>query len=200
MQGAISTTPIVIEYRRRRPFAVAASELSLDHNGEEQTHITYHDFEYCRRNDILYQHMSGCGGDGKTYNLGKFCKPGIHAEIWAAPDVVFTKTIKRKRKYVDVPAKESDLAKLGYRRLKQPRLVKGSWGDKSRDPFEVSDEGETVYCPRCDDWMLDEEVTDCRHLQWCDECSEHVDVETGLTVDFDAHPCEHREAAQTQNQ
>jgi hypothetical protein len=191
MAGFIARVPVVIEYDRRRPFAIVARETKLNHKSEQYEVITQHDVEYCRRFDLLYRNESGCGGDGKTHCLDKLVGNGPLREVWAAKDVQFTKLIRRKGDWVEIPAKESDLAKLGYKRLKQPRLCKGSWGDTSRDPFEICDEGKTVYCPRCKDWLLDEDVTACGHLQWCDNCSEFIDLKTGRQVEMLGEKCGH---------
>lgn len=197
------TLNIVIEYHGPHAFAVVQREF-WDHSKEpwfdaarhraKGTSIAHHDLEYSRLCDQVYAHLSGSGPDETPYRhvLGKFVEPGIHATIYAHPSVQLCKRVQRRGEWINVPLKEHELAAYGYRRIKLPRLLKNSWGDTSRDPLKIAEEGEVVYCPECEDWLPDDTVTACGHLRWCNECSVHVSGVDGLTINEPREKCEHQ--------
>lgn len=179
---------LIIEYHGAHPFAVVCRK--TDQHGSR---IYHWDLEYCKRHEVLYAHLSGCGGDGRTHVLHPFSNPGIHAAIWAHPSVTLCKSVKKRGKWVNVPLKESELAQLGYRRIQRPRLLKNAWGDRSRNPLSIADEGDTVYCSECNDWLPDDELSACGHLQWCDECSEFIVLADMLSAGEPRSKCGHLE-------
>lgn len=177
---------VAIEYQHRRPFSVVTEE-HWDHSGQPWFRPEHHkatgtcccqwDFEWSRRYRTSYYHMSGSGGELALYVAG-FCEPQPPpGELWVADGIpVLRNSLKPKRiKSDDV------LLRMGYRRLKLPRLLTAWDGTKTRNPFEIADEGECVYCKLCDDWFLED--SHCEHMHWCDGCGMFVYTESREIVD-----------------
>lgn len=170
---------VFAEYFNRKPHSVVTVE-HWDHSArpwfraghdKPNGHCPhYFDFNYCRRNGTIYYHNSGAGGELKL-RLGTLVQPmnPPACEFWAASGLPLYRDGKTWRR----PAKirgDDELAAMGYRRLKQPRLLRQG-GKASRNPFDVAEEGEVVYCRRCDDWLPDDGWSVCEHLRWCDACA-----------------------------
>lgn len=158
-----SRTPIFVEYHSGRPFDVLTAD------GDS------YDFEYCRRDGLVYYNMSGCGLTAKAIGAPRFCEPKKtvrSVRIWVAPGLRLVDERGRT-----VRKHES----RGYRLLER---LPGN-------PFDRPDvcEGSTVYCRTCKDYLPDDTDRPCAHVWWCNACSSWAGA-----VDS---PCEHetREAS-----
>jgi hypothetical protein len=131
-------------------------------------------------------HNSGGGGDPLKAHVGKFVNPNPPPGlIWIAEGVKVVRSAYRKGKYVDLPVSgEPELLRMGYRVLKRPLLLTSWSGEKSRNPFEASNEIENrcVYCKVCDDYFPDD-YEPCEHMHWCDECGCWVYTDTHVRED-----------------
>lgn len=138
-------TPIYVEHHNGRPFSV------ITKGGE------HYDFEYCKRDGLVYYNLSGTGGPRKTrLEAPRFCEPkktvkGVR--VWVRADMTLIDERGRT-----VRKHES----RGYRLLKR---LPGN-------PFERDDvcEGQTVHCTKCRDYLPDDADRPCAHLWWCDAC------------------------------
>ncbi|MEP7338648.1 MAG: hypothetical protein ABI977_12995 [Acidobacteriota bacterium] len=171
---------IVIEYEGRRPCAVVTRK-QWEHSGQRGVSKAWYDFDWSRYFGSLFQHWSGGGPYEPGFYLGKLIG-GTH-EIWHAPGIILMKTVRLKTGKPEVEwahkrASAADVHNLGYRIIKHPRLLTSPFGEKSRNPFELAEEGQTIYCKRCDDYLPDDDVTACGHLKFCDDCGEHVDLKS----------------------
>lgn len=133
---------VAIEYHRRRPFSVVT---------ERYGYPSFWDFEHCTADKTIYYHESGCGGDTRLC-LHKPADPGEVIEFWSCTKVVDFK---------GDALTEEQLKAWGYRRLKQPRLIAGS-----RNPFEAAEEGDTIWCGRCNTFVLNKDPRPCKHMEW----------------------------------
>lgn len=185
---------VVIEYHARRPFSVI-TENHWDHSakpwfkpGMRPNGVSRreYDFEWCRTKQQLYQNNSGGGGRSALNYVVHKVVSGKMVEIWADDDVRFFRYVKRGSEWVTVPLRQ-DLKALGYRRLKKPRLLEGL----SRNPFDVAEEGDTVWCPRCKDHLPTDWTSHaCDHLVWCDDCGAWVFTDTREFVESGSGKCE----------
>lgn len=188
---------VAIEYRDGKPFSVV-TEMHWDHSGkpwfiagrDTPNGVAGHDwdFEWCNRDGVCRYDLSGFGGKPR-FCAHRFCEPSPPpAELWIAEGTpVFTYTRNCKERRVE---SDAELLKLGYKRLRRPKLLKGRFGDKTRNPFDAAWEGRAIYCDRCDDYLPDENP--CEHLEWCDECASWVYVDTNeFHVDYGggSHEC-----------
>jgi hypothetical protein len=188
---------VFVMYHQRRPFSVETVE-HWDHskkpwfNPEKDKPRGFcpqgFDFEYCRRNDTIYQHNSGGGGTVRVV-LHEIVEKHPPCEIWIAAGIPLFRHAKRKP-FNEIPLKDGDLERLGYKRLRKPRLLRGWRDEASRNPFDVSEEGETVYCRRCEDHLPDEPGSVCKHLYWCDDCGDWFYLDNRMDSDGERRKCE----------
>lgn len=147
---------MVIEYYRNKPHSVVTN------------HGTF-DFEWCKKYGLLYFTCSGsgCGREDPDHSVCAFVEPAsLPGKIWTAPNVRLHRWESRDKPEIRVD--DAILKKMGYRRLKQPLLLKDWRGNKTRNPFEAGEEcdGHMEYCSICDDYLPDESL--CDHLMWSD--------------------------------
>ena len=143
------------------------------------TSRAWYEFERSRSSKSIYWHMTGCGGTDNTYAIGEFVNPvPPPALLWIAHGVRVVTRDKRGRP--TRPLTPATILRHGYKPIDEPLrvqcLVSGDGGhdrmpENTVNPFAISD-GDTpcVYCPKCDDWMPDENESLCEHLAWCDKC------------------------------
>ena len=157
--------------------------------GSSDWHLRQHwDFDHSKRDDDVYYHQSGSGGDPLSINIGRFSEPqpppGL---LWTAPDVRLHRWVSKEKPEVAIRS-NSTLLKMGYRRLSRPLVLRagsGHWGgvNRSRNPFLVCSETDShlAYCKVCDDRFPSEQK--CEHLEWCDRCAWLVYVDTHVRED-----------------
>jgi hypothetical protein len=187
---------VVIEYEKRRPVSVITEE-HWDHSKKPWfvpgrglptgTCPQHYDFNFSKRDASLYWHNSG-GGGGLKYIALKFSEPSPPpGEIWIADDVPVFKYGKRLK---EIAIDDAELLKLGYRRLKNPRLLSDSYSEvKSRNPFDASTEGRCIYCDYCRDHLLEDSL--CEHIDWCGECAGFVYLKSKIWVEDSQSVCQH---------
>lgn len=192
---------VMIEYQDGWPFAII-TEKHWDHSkkpwfkpGRDRPNGTvqeYWDCCYSRTEETLYFHNSGSGG--KDVHLYPFVHwkrtPG---RIWVAPGIrlihpVYSRARGNSKEKLIV--RDFDLFKLGYRRLHEPLMLSNIYGEASRSPFEIGQEGRTIYCEVCEDHRLDDGCSPCEHITWCDECCAWIYRETKEYVDSPGRICD----------
>lgn len=176
---------VAIDYYHRKPCNVLTEE-HWDHSQcawfdpsrdkPNGTCPNFWDFSWSRADKTLYFHQSGGGGELR-FCIGEFVKktppPGL---IWVAEGVPLVVCGSKKDRIITTDAQ---LLKLGYRRLKKPLMLLG----ESRNPFEVGQEGETIWCDICKDDLYEEGWNDpCKHMTWCEGCSDYVYIKSRKTV------------------
>lgn len=177
---------VAVEYQDGHPVSVLTEE-QWDHSrkpwfvpGRDRpngTSARWYDFHWCKRDETIYYHLSGSGGEIR-FHVGRFVHPDPPpAELWVAPGIpVVTDTGSGVREI----GSDAELLSLGYRRIPAPRLL-ASWDGKTRDPFAAGQESETVYCSRCRDDLPSDRL--CEHVDWCDECCVYVYADDRSCVD-----------------
>ena len=85
----MAETLVLVEFDRGRPFHVVTTETG--------DYFYFHDFQYSKRDDLIYHHMSG--GSPEVY-----AEWPDHHRIWVADGVVFSV----KRKLRRLPARWAD--------------------------------------------------------------------------------------------
>lgn len=188
---------VFVEYYKQKPSAV----LTVEHwdcskkawfvagKHEPNGHsLCCFDFDWCRRYGMLYQHMSGCGGDIRAV-LGCLANPTEPPswEFWAAPGLPLYRAGKSWRRPIRV-RNQVEMIDHGYRPLRQPRLLTAWDGTKSRNPFDAAEHDSTVYCRRCKDDLPSDNV--CEHLYWCDDCGEWYYEDNRMDHDSETFRCE----------
>jgi hypothetical protein len=193
---------VYIEYLNRRPHSVV-TELHWDHSRElwfqpgrdkpTGTCAEHWDFEWCRRDSDLYYCKSGFGGDPLVVDICRFAEPDPPpGMIWCAPDVKLIRWVSKERPEVEIRS-DAVLLRMGYRRLNTPLLLATASG-RSRNPFKAAKEidDSCSYCRICKDYLPWEH--ECEHLEWCDECTCLVYVDTHVREDDpDGEPVIHEE-------
>lgn len=138
---------IFVEYHDGRPHAVSALSTNRGHDGQPYRTLEHCDFDWCERDGCLYWHLSGCGGDLR-FTLYPCTGP---YQVWAAPGVVLDRRDSKEGYHpatiLDAPLPDWPLDRL----------------------FDLAEEGETEYCPTCDDSLpTDDSYHPCDHVHWCD--------------------------------
>jgi hypothetical protein len=188
---------IYIEYQNRRPHSVVTLH-HWDHRGKPWfnpardtptgTCPHYWDFDWCKRDRTAYYHNSGIGGDN-AIQVHRFCNPSPPpGELWVADGITLVRHNERAIR------SDSALLKMGYRRLKRPRLLTTPRGEKTRNPFDAGEPTDTtIYCRVCRDRLPEDGWgPPCDHLEWCDECSAWVYAATADYHDsYGDGKCEH---------
>lgn len=170
---------VAIEYVHRKPHSVITAT---------GTSVEFWDFDWCKTDRQCYFHCSGSGGNLRMHIHGFVNPTPPPGEIWSAIPVV--RCVRGK----ECAVSDAQLLRMGYRRLRMPRLLTGPFGEKSRNPFDVGVEGETVYCARCKDCRLDCDYGGpCEHIEWCDRCGAQVYVESRQWVGEPRAACDHAE-------
>jgi hypothetical protein len=191
---------VMVEYVNRKPANVITEE-HWDHtrmpwfNPEldkpRGTCPQYWDFEWSKSYGHSFYHNSGGGGDFRVCVCPFVQRSPPPGELWVAEGIPI---LKYAGDGSTLPVDgDEELLRMGYRVLRRPRLLIGPYGKKSRNPFDVSEEGECLYCKICDDWLLvDAYPGPCEHLDWCEKCAMWVYVRGGKFVDGGSGRCRHR--------
>lgn len=173
---------VYIEYDREgRPLQVI-TEYDWDHTAEpwfrpgksRPTGIGQEDyrFAFSRADGMLYWHNSGSGGGPvKHLTFGELVEPNPPSLFWMVPSIQPTEWVSDEEPRR--PLSPAQLLARGFRRLDEPLELDKPGGGKTRDPFEVGEEQDTIYCNVCDDYLTDE-LEPCGHLHWDEEASEYA--------------------------
>lgn len=138
---------IFVEYHDGRPHEVIARTRHRGHDGKPYHVIEYYDFDWCKRDECLYYHESGSGGDAE-FTLYPCTAP---YQVWAAPGVSLIRKDKMDGYH---PATILDEPLFGW---PNDRL------------FDMAEESETEHCPTCGDDLPSEDTDElCDHVWWCD--------------------------------
>jgi hypothetical protein len=152
-----------INYHRRRPHAV----LTVSSNGQARW------WDFCWVPSWRqYFFSDGGGGHADRIAVKAFADPErIPGRIWVAKGIQILRHGRQRIKGSDI------LFGMGYKTLRKPLLLTaGKAGKrKSRNPFELGDEGECYYCHFCRTSVFNEDL--CRHVEWCGRCGARVYVE-----------------------
>lgn len=120
------------------------------------------DVEWCKRDEALYAHQSGSGGQpGYHVTL----EAGCGRRVWLRPGLPLLHW-NPETKDNDLVTREAAEA-VGYEFL----------ADEPADPFEGAEmDVETVYCVDCDDYLPDYDAYQqpCEHLTFCEDVSAWV--------------------------
>lgn len=200
-------TVLAIEYHDGRPFSVMTHTRTDNrrkpwYQPNRDTAFTgcpqHYDFEFCKRDQQLYWHNSGSGGED-GFVVSRFAKPSPpKAKLWLAPGVTAMEYVGRKslnRK----PCGERRLLAMGYELIAAPldlTSLHTGWSSHigaTCNPFDVA-EGDTEcqWCDECQDRLPDRDGRLCEHVVWCDECCWWVYEKTHVRLDsMDDEPTIH---------
>jgi len=167
-----------IEYHDGRPFAVVT--------GDERGMSTW-DFEFCKAEGRHYYHRSGGGPAWSGCVVNAFSEPDPPpGQLWRKAGVPLCANDGKR-----TPLTDADCLAMGLVVIAEPLDVGGCQGN----PFEVAEEGRTVYCEFCEDNVLSDGYDDpCEHITWCEECGWWVyeDVHHRRVGMGDAEPTVHK--------
>lgn len=127
-----------------------------------------YDFDWCKTHQTLYQHNSGGGGGRAEAYVNEFCEPNPPpGKLWVACGTPIVRNSIRARKHLDARA----LLKMGYILIDEPLTLILPGYAPTTNPFECSEESETVYCQKCDDHLPRPDGDEvCKHIKWCEDC------------------------------
>lgn len=178
---------VAIEYRDDRPFSVMTAT-NWEHGGKSGISADYYDFEWCKRDAMLYYDGTGSGP------MRGFCVSAFSntdpppAKLWLKEGIKVTHSWKDG----DEPISESELLKMGYLLLTEPIQLDSGWGDSSPNPFDHANADDCIECVECDDWIPEDSM--CEHMRWCDECGDWFYVADRSFNDSDGK-CNHEHEA-----
>ena len=124
--------------------------------------VHVYDFDWCKRNEQLYQHNSGSGGN---FYLGRmaFPKSTPRCAVWWDPHLVQPHNDRSPASEIGV----AHIRRIGYDILDKPLVL----FDGSQNPFDHALESEVEYCSKCDDHLPTDDL--CEHIWWCEKCGEY---------------------------
>jgi hypothetical protein len=153
----------------------------------ETAHNTF-DFDFSKVHGLLY-HCSG-SGVSKEHLLHGFTKPkALPGKLWVAPGVkvVYYKsdaTMDDATMDLEtLPASPAKIKAMGYQLLDAPLML-----EKGPNPFDNAEEGETVWCGVCKDFLLREDDVPCDHLEFCERCGNFVYSKGHVSIDDEKGP------------
>jgi hypothetical protein len=178
---------VAIEYRQEGVLWVPFNVLT----SPEGSKATYSwDCEWSKAHETLLFHNAG-GGFGSYYVCDKFIEPSPPpAALWVADGIQLVAHKIRgegKRKLTVAQALNN-----GYVIIPEPLPLKDG-----PNPFEQnnSEEAEAVWCKECQDWYYRDHDDPCEHLEWCDQCGQHVYYPSHVPSDDpDGEPVVHKKA------
>lgn len=177
-----------IEYRDDRPFSVMTIN-EWEHGGKSGISADSYDFEWCKRDALLYYDATETGPLG-GFCVSRFVNPNPPlAKIWLKDGIKATPSWKDS----DEPFTESELLEMGYLLIAEPLTLDLGWGTPSPNPFDHAIEGDCVQCVKCDDLIPEDNI--CEHMAWCDECGDWHYVED-RSFNFSEGKCEHTDERQ----
>lgn len=142
-------------------------------------YIEVWDAEWCARNETIYVHMSGGGGSVYFNALSE----GARCKAWVAEGETITTTRRTgDDSWETAEIDRAELTAMGFDLLDAPLA----------DPFADAEEGETIYCDRCEDFLPTENVGQpCDHIAWCDKEGWWVYAENGRHLGHDGSASSH---------
>jgi hypothetical protein len=119
-----------------------------------------YDFDWCERDQTLYQHKSGGGGENfYIHPSGEPAKPPRCA-VWWNREIVKPTNGRIRTSFLG----ERYLRRIGYDVLTEPLPVLGG----SENPFSDACDGDVEYCSRCNDHLPTDNL--CDHIWYCEKC------------------------------
>lgn len=156
---------VAIEYRRERlpskeeiivPFQV----FTTDHQNPSAWICGHYDFDWCRRDECLYYHLSGSGGRFYIHPLARPAKPPLVPLWWDSSLVHPTNGGNSSNRKLS----DATVTRFGYKIVPEPLPL----FSVSANPFNDAHHASVEYCTRCGDHLQDDGL--CEHIWWCEKC------------------------------
>jgi len=156
---------IAIQYAPSGPGdALLPFQVFTDSNAAD-TSVSDYDFDWCRRDEMMYYHLSGCGHRVFVSPLARQRTPP-RAAFWydrtaCAPTNAGNCSGRR--------IGDNTLRRWGYDVLDVPVMLFGL----ACNPFrlDIVSMDDVEYCSTCTDYLPTGSL--CQHIWWCEECEEY---------------------------
>lgn len=137
-------------------------------------------FTYSKEDQITYYHSPG--GGGALPSLTELTK-GFPCGVWIDPEAFAGLRICDSW----YPSLKAGCARALAEYATQPDALNvtyfkeppGLLGSEITNPFGngpgyESNEGQTIYCSKCDDHLNDDNDNPCEHIRWCEKCQQQT--------------------------
>ena len=157
---------VAIEYHPEGPknALLPFSVFTVNHAKPSAWISGIYDFDWCKRDEMLYYHCSGCGGRFPMHPLSKPSATPRYAVWWDASLVAPTNGGNCSSRKLSADT----IRKWGYDVLESPLPILGG----GVNPFEENACMDSVeYCANCKDYLPTESL--CSHIWWCEKCADY---------------------------